>query len=179
MHDKTFEIRSERAADTPALAKLSETAFGPGRFTRTAYRIREGVAPVAALSLTGWIDGALMAGIRFTPVTVGGKNRSLLLGPLVVDPAFANQGFGKALVGEGLAKAKQAGYRLVLLVGDLPYYGRFGFVAVPVGKITLPGPVDPNRLLACELEPGSLAAAQGLVLGEVGASAPLDTSRAQ
>ena len=163
-----FTIQLEQASDEPQLAKLSESAFGPGRFTRTAYRIREGVTPVAALSLTGWLDGCLVGGVRFTPLNVGGKTGALLLGPLVVDPAFKGQGYGRSLVDSGLTRAREAGYTLVLLVGDMPYYGRFGFQQVPFGQITLPGPVDPRRLLAFELQPGALSRYQGMVKGENG-----------
>ena len=166
MPNNEFIITPEQAADGPALSKLSANAFGPGRFVRTAYRIREGVPPVAELCLTGRLDGGLIAGIRFTSITIGGENSALLLGPLVVDPRYGGKGYGKALMGQGLAKAKAAGYRLVVLVGDLPYYERFGFQQVPVGQIVLPGPVDPHRLLACELSEGALASANGLVLGE-------------
>lgn len=167
MSSSHFEIRLEDETDSEALALLSAVAFGPGRFTRTAYRIREATPPLAALCLTGWLDGTLIASIRFTPVTVGASRGALLLGPLVVDPAHNGQGYGKALVREGLIRARDLGYQLVLLVGDLSYYGRFGFVPVPYGQITLPGPVDPLRLLACELEPGSLAASRGPVHGLV------------
>jgi predicted N-acetyltransferase YhbS len=159
----TFEIRHETAADEAALSKLSAEAFGPGRFARSAYRVREGVPPVSALSLTGWLDGRLVGGIRFTAVRVGEAEASLLLGPLVVDPAVKGKGYGKVLVGEGLARAKDKGFSLVLLVGDMPYYGRFGFAPVDPGKITLPGPVDPARLLAHELVPGVLQSAAGQI----------------
>jgi predicted N-acetyltransferase YhbS len=159
----TFEIRPETAADAPALSQLSADAFGPGRFARSAYRVREGVPPVAALSLTGWLDGRLVGGIRFTAVRIGAAEGGLLLGPLVVDPEVKGQGYGKALVGEGLVRARGEGFGLVLLVGDMPYYGRFGFAAVPPGKIALPGPVDPARLLAHELVPGALEGMTGPV----------------
>jgi predicted N-acetyltransferase YhbS len=158
-----FEIRIETAADAPALSKLSAEAFGPGRFARTAYRVREGVPPIAPLSLTGWLDGALVGGVRFTAVRLGERDGGALLGPLVVDPAVKGKGYGKALVGEGLTRAKAQGFGLVLLVGDMPYYGRFGFAPVAPGKITLPGPVDPGRLLAVELAPGALEGAAGQV----------------
>ncbi|MFD0986639.1 GNAT family N-acetyltransferase [Methyloligella solikamskensis] len=174
MPNNEFIITPEQAADTPALSKLSANAFGPGRFARTAYRIREGVAPVAELCLTGRRDDELIAGIRFTAISIGGESGALLLGPLVVDPRFSGKGYGKALVQEGLSKAKAAGHRLVILVGDLPYYGRFGFQQVPVGQIVLPGPVDPHRLLACELAEGALASANGLVLGEPAEGAALE-----
>ena len=159
----TFEIRLETAADAPALSTLSAQAFGPGRFARTAYRVREGVPPVPALSLTGWLDGRLVGGIRFTAVRIGEGDGGALLGPLVVDPQVKGKGYGKALVGEGLVRARGEGFSLVLLVGDMPYYARFGFAPVAPGKITLPGPVEPARLLAVELAPGALEGAAGQI----------------
>jgi predicted N-acetyltransferase YhbS len=163
MHAPNFQIRDENEKDEAALSQLSAQAFGPGRFGRTAYRIREGVAPVSPLSLTAWLDDRLVGGIRFTAVTIGGEGSDLLLGPLVVDPVHKGKGYGKALAAEGLARAGTQGFRLVVLVGDMPYYGRFGFVQVPPGQIRLPGPVDPARLLALELVPGALGNATGLV----------------
>jgi predicted N-acetyltransferase YhbS len=163
MHAPNFQIRDENEKDEAALSQLSAQAFGPGRFGRTAYRIREGVAPVSWLSLTAWLDDRLVGGIRFTAVTIGAEESALLLGPLVVDPVHKGKGYGKALVAEGLARAGAQGFRLVVLVGDMPYYGRFGFVPVPPGQIRLPGPVDPARLLALELVPGALSNATGLV----------------
>lgn len=141
MHSLSFQIRHEGEDDAQSLSVLSAQAFGPGRFARTAYRVREGMAPVASLSLTGWLDRRLVAGIRFTAVSIGEEGRALLLGPLVVDPAHKGKGYGKALVSEGLARARAEGFRLVVLVGDMPYYGRFGFMPVPHRQITLPGPV--------------------------------------
>lgn len=159
----SFYIQPENENDEILLSDLSAQAFGPGRFARTAYRVREGVAPIASLSLAGWLDGGLVGGIRFTAVTVGREERALLLGPLVVHPAHKGNGYGQALAREAIARARAQGFRLVVLVGDMPYYGRLGFLPVPPGQITLPGPVDPNRLLALELQPGSLAGASGLV----------------
>lgn len=163
MHSSGFEIRNEAEGDDPALSQLSAQAFGPGRFARTAYRVREGIPPVSALGLTGWLDGRLVGGIRFTALTIGAEKKALLLGPLVVHPAHKGSGFGKALAEEGITRARGRGFRLVVLVGDMPYYGRFGFVPVPPGQIALPGPVDPARLLALELVPGALRGAAGLV----------------
>lgn len=159
----TFDIRIETAADATALSKLSAEAFGPGRFARTAYRVREGVPPIAPLCLTGWLDDGLVGGVRFTAIKMGAREGGALLGPLVVDPAVKGKGYGKALVSEGLTRAKTHGFGLVLLVGDMPYYGRFGFAPVTPGKITLPGPVDPGRLLAVELQPGMLESVGGQV----------------
>jgi predicted N-acetyltransferase YhbS len=163
MQPANFHIRHEEESDAQALSALSAQAFGPGRFARTAYRIREGEPPVASLSLTAVIGERLVGSIRFTAVRVGEEANALLLGPLVVDPGQTGNGYGSALIKEGLARARTEGFILVLLVGDMPYYGRFGFKPVPPGQITLPGPVDPARLLALELAPGALAAATGMV----------------
>ena len=105
----------------------------------------------------------MIGGIRFTEVRIWQAGNVLLLGPLVVDPAYKGNGYGRALVQEGLTRARAQGFALVLLVGDMPYYARFGFVPVPPGQITLPGPVDPARLLVLELSPGALAGAVGQV----------------
>ena len=160
-----FLIRLETDGDAPALSQLSADAFGPGRFARSAYRVREGIPPFKALSLVGWREQRLVGGIRFTAISIGETSDAALLGPVVVDPAEKGQGFGRALVEEGLKRAKAEGFALVLLVGDMPYYGRFGFTPVRPGQVTLPGPVDPARLLALEFVPGALAAASGQVKG--------------
>lgn len=165
MSSSRFEIRLETDGDAQILSQLSAEAFGPGRFTRSAYRVREGVRPVKSLCLCGLLDRKLVGGIRFTAIRIGASEGAALLGPLVVDPAVKGKGYGKALVGDGLARARAEGFSLVLLVGDMPYYGRFGFQPVPPGQITLPGPVDPARLLAVELIPGALAGAAGAVKG--------------
>jgi predicted N-acetyltransferase YhbS len=158
--------RPVTAADLPTISALHDKVFGPGRFTRTAYRVREGTAPVSSYCRAAMLGERLIAAVRFTPIRIGRANGALLLGPLAVHPDFAGQGFGKRLIAEGMEAAKAAGVRLVLLVGDEPYYGRFAFHPVPIGQITLPGPVDPQRLLAAELVPGALAEMHGLVSGE-------------
>jgi predicted N-acetyltransferase YhbS len=160
-----LHIRPETDSDAPALSQLSADAFGPGRFARSAYRVREGIPPVKALSLVACRNERLVGGIRFTAIRIGETNGAALLGPVVVDPAEKGQGFGRALVEEGLKRARDEGFALVLLVGDMPYYGRFGFTPVSPGQVTLPGPVDPARLLALELIPGALASASGQVKG--------------
>lgn len=160
-----LKICLKTEADTKALSQLAADAFGPGRFARSAYRVREGVPPVAALCLAGWLAEELVGGIRFTAIRIGEMENACLLGPVIVAPGRKGNGFGKELVEEGIARAKQEGFGLVLLVGDMPYYGRFGFKPVPPGKIILPGPVDPARLLALELVPGTLEHASGKVEG--------------
>ena len=155
-------IRPAGPDDSAGIAALHERAMGPGRFARTAYRVREAargaVSPFCRVCL---LDGRLVAAVRFTEAVVGGKAGVLLLGPLAVDPAFANQGHGRGLVARALEEARAAGVALVVLVGDEPYYARLGFRRVPRGQIVLPGPVDPERLLAAELVPGSLAGFSG------------------
>jgi predicted N-acetyltransferase YhbS len=165
MSSAIFEIRLENGGDAPTLSELSAQAFGPGRFARSAYRVREGIPPVRTLCLCGELDGKLIGGIRFTAIRIGETEGAALLGPLVVDPAEKGKGYGRALVEEGLARARAEGFALVILVGDMPYYARFGFKPVSPGQIVLPGPVDPARLLALELAPSALAGVKGVVKG--------------
>jgi predicted N-acetyltransferase YhbS len=165
-------VRPALTKDSAEIAALHVHAFGPGRFARTAYRLREGTAEFSPFCRVCRIDGQLVAAVRFTPILIGGRGGALLLGPLAVDPAFANQGYGRGLVGEALEAAHGAGISLVLLVGDEPYYARLGFRRVPRGQITLPGPVDPARLLVVELVPGALAGYSGLVGADRAALSP-------
>ena len=104
--------------------------------------------------------------MRFTPILIGGKGGALLLGPLAVDPAFANQGHGRGLVATALEAARSADLALVVLVGDEPYYARLGFKRVPHGQIVLPGPVDPDRLLAVELVPSAVGSFSGVITSD-------------
>lgn len=147
-------------ADEAQIEKLDERAFGPGRFARTAYRLREGVPADLSLSFVARVGTLLVGANRMTPILVD-STPALLLGPLTVEPAFRSQGVGETLVKHSLDAARAAGHGLVLLVGDEDYYARLGFSPVPRGKIVMPGPVDPDRLLCCELRPGALAAASG------------------
>jgi predicted N-acetyltransferase YhbS len=156
-------IRPEQAGDLPAIRLLHDEAFGPGRFAKTAYRVREGAPAVAGLSLVAHFGTHLAGSIRFTAIRIGGRDRALLLGPLAVHKQFAGHRCGLRLMEEGLRLAREHHFRLVILVGDLPYYRKVGFAPVPMGQIRLPGPVDYARLLAAELEPGALADYHGLV----------------
>jgi predicted N-acetyltransferase YhbS len=160
MSELPLVLELETPDDAEAIQRLNERVFGPGRFARTAYRIRERVDPDRSLSFVARV-GTLMVGANaMTPIIVG-EARALLLGPLIVEPVFRSQGIGEALVVRSLEAAKAAGWTLVILVGDEPYYARVGFHCVPAGRIVLPGPVDPGRLLYCELEAGALDAAVG------------------
>jgi predicted N-acetyltransferase YhbS len=150
--------------DAEPIERLNERVFGPGRFVRAAYRIRETTPPHPALSFVARVGTLLVGASAMTPVAIGGAS-ALLLGPLIVEPVFRSQGVGEALVKRSLEAAKAAGWRLVVLVGPESYYGRMGFRRVPEGQIYLPGPVDPTRLLYCELEPGALTAAKGAARG--------------
>jgi predicted N-acetyltransferase YhbS len=156
-------VRPAKPQDSADIRALHARAFGPGRFARTAYRLREGTAELSPFCRVCRIDGQLAAALRFTPILIGGKGGALLLGPLAVHPDFANQGHGRGLVATALEAARCAGIALVVLVGDEPYYARLGFKRVPHGQIVLPGPVDPDRLLAVELAPGALGSFSGLI----------------
>ncbi|WP_299472751.1 N-acetyltransferase [uncultured Roseibium sp.] len=146
MKQTTWVIRLEDAADNTAIEDLQAEAFGPGRFARTAFRIRENVPHRTDLSFVGLVGSHIAGSIRLSPVLIGDAE-GLLLGPLTVSPDFKNRGLGKALMRTAMDAAALAGDKVVLLVGDAPYYGPFGFQQVPLGHIALPGPVDPARLL--------------------------------
>ena len=158
-------IRLQTPDDYAALAELNERAFGPGRFARTAYRVREGAMRDARLNFCADLCGEIIGSVDFTPVAIGGVSGALLLGPLIIADNHKNQGHGLRLMLDGLGRARELDYRLVILVGDLPYYARAGFGATPLDHIVFPGPVDPARILHVELVPGALEAYRGLVRG--------------
>jgi predicted N-acetyltransferase YhbS len=162
MTELTLDVTPLTPADLPQIEKLDERAFGPGRFTRTAYRLREGVGPVPALSFVARVGKFLVGANIMTPIACGGAP-ALLLGPLTVEPAFRSRGIGERLIRQSLEAARAQGHRLVILVGDEPYYRRFGFKRVPMGCILLPGPVDPARVLTCELVDGAFEGVRGPV----------------
>lgn len=155
-------ILSETADDAEAIDRLNERTFGPGRYAKTAYRIREGVSHLLDLSFTARIGTLLVGSIRLSPIRIG-TAPALLLGPLTVEPPFRDQGIGKTLITRALDEARNKGYRLVVLVGDEPYYGKAGFKRIPKGQATMPGPVDPARLLVAELVDGAFAGVTGAI----------------
>jgi len=150
--------------ETPAhddeIDLINDEAFGPGRFARAAYKIREGGPHDRALSFVAKAGDLVVGSVRLTPIAAG-AGRGHMLGPLAVRPAFKSAGIGRTLVALSMDAARRAGSPLVMLVGDAPYYGPLGFVRVPANQIQMPRPVDPQRLLACELQAGSLAKLQG------------------
>jgi predicted N-acetyltransferase YhbS len=158
MANLTLTLAPQTAADLAAIERLNERAFGPGRYARSAYRLREGVEPDASLSFVARVGTFLVGANQMTPIRCG-DTPALLLGPLTVDPAFRSGGIGEALVTCSLDAARA----LVLLVGDLPYYARMGFAPVPEGQLALRGPVDPARLLYLELVAGAFAGVTGTV----------------
>ena len=149
--------------DLPSISALHARVFGPGRFARTAYRVREGHGSRSRFCRVALSGARLVAALRFTEIAIGGRAGALLLGPLAVDPDYAGLGFGRRLIAEGLADARDRGQRLVVLVGDLPYYGRFGFKPVPPGQIQFPGPVNPARILVAELAEGAADSYRGAI----------------
>jgi predicted N-acetyltransferase YhbS len=156
-------LASERAAHTPAIERLLDDAFGPERWQKTCQRLRDGQAPLDGLSLVALADDELVGTVRLWPIVAGGC-RAALLGPLAVDVAWRNHGIGGKLMRGAARRARESGERAILLVGDAPYYGRFGFTADLTRDLRLPGPVDPARFLARELVPGALAGANGFVV---------------
>jgi predicted N-acetyltransferase YhbS len=157
----TLRIRAETPEDHEHVEDLGAKAFGPGRFARAAFRLREGVPPEAELSFVALMKNGkgveeLVGSVRLTRIMIGGAP-ALVLGPLVVVPSRKGIGIGRELMNRALHEAREQGHRLIILVGDHPYYAKFGFHPVPAGRITLPGPADPRRILYCELEPDSLA----------------------
>jgi predicted N-acetyltransferase YhbS len=165
MNDISLTILPENAADAEAVARLHERTFGPGRYAKTAYRLREQVAHSIDLSFTARIGTLLVGSVWLTPIRIG-ETKALLLGPLTVEPAFRERGIGQALIARALKEAAAKGHRLVVLVGDEPYYGKSGFKQIPPGRLTMPGPVDPARLLVAELADGAFEGVSGRVRAE-------------
>ena len=172
MPDLAITILPETADDALAIERLHERTFGPGRYARTAYRIREGIGHDPALSYIARVGTLLVGSLRLSPVRIG-DTPALLLGPLTIEPPFRDRGIGMALMQRALADAKERGHRLVILVGDEPYYARVGFKRVPRGRVKMPGPVDPARLLVTELADGAFEGVSGAVRPDWAAGEPV------
>jgi predicted N-acetyltransferase YhbS len=157
-------IRAEIPPDIPARERLLDRAFGKARHRKTSARLRDGRLPADGLAYSAVSkSGRLIGSIRLWDVLAGSAGTSLLLGPLAVDGQHKGRGIGAALMRHALAEAERLGHASVILVGDAPYYGRFGFRPEPVQDLHLPGPVDRSRFLGLELIPGALDGAEGLV----------------
>ncbi|MBV9419712.1 MAG: N-acetyltransferase [Alphaproteobacteria bacterium] len=150
----TWTIRPERPEDAPLVEALNEAAFGPGRFAKSAYRLREGVSQVEELAFVAIERKKLRGSVRFWPVMIGG-HPALMLGPLAVQSDQRGKGIGVALMERALDEARKRGHEVVILVGDEPYYARVGFSKLPPGRIRFPGPVDQSRILGLSLKAGA------------------------
>jgi len=158
-----FAIRSERASDVPARESLLDACFGANRRLRTCQRLRDGRAPAEGLAFSAVRRGRLVGTIRLWHVGAGGVP-ALVLGPLAVDPSFRKLGVAAALMKQALAAARARGHGAVVLLGDAPYYARFGFSDLKTGELSLPGPFERDRLLGLELREGALDGAWGMIV---------------
>lgn len=158
-----FAIRAERAGDVAARETLLDACFGSNRHLRTCQRLRDGRMPSHGLAFTATHRGALIGTVRLWDADAGGC-RALVLRPLAVDPHSRALGVGAALMRHALGKAKRLGHGAVVLLGDAPYYARFGFSAELAAKLALPGPFERERLLGLEFTQGALGGANGLIV---------------
>lgn len=156
-------VVAETAEYAQAIEAVTDQAFGPGRRARPSYRLRDGTAPITELGCVALMDDEVVGTLRFWAVTIADGPKTLLLGPLAIHPDHQNQGIGRALMAAGLGKALEHGWEAVLLVGDEPYYQRFGFSREAAQGLTMDGLDDPDRLLGLELTHGALAGASGPV----------------
>lgn len=155
-------ISKELPTHATAIENLAGEIFGPGRFARAAFRLREGVDSEADLSFVAMLHNELVGSVKLTRIMISDEP-SLLLGPLMVSNKMRNIGLGRELMNRAIFAVKEAGHSSVLLVGDLAYYKKFGFDQVKYGTISLPGPADPDRILICNLDQKSNDQFQGKV----------------
>jgi predicted N-acetyltransferase YhbS len=172
-----INIRPETRRDVAAREALLDASFGPARSAKTAQRLREDRLPADHLAFVACRNGEVIGTVRLWNVCAGPGRPALLLGPLAVARECRNTGIGAALVRHALAAASARGHGAVLMVGDAPYYGRFGFSSEKTGTLWLPGPYERERLLACELRPGALDGARGLVSATGRTAAPVRVVR--
>ncbi|GJM01682.1 MAG: N-acetyltransferase [Rhodomicrobium sp.] len=158
-------IKKPITSITPLMVELFNEIIGPGRFARTAYRIREQAQSDESFGFNLYDEDKLVGTISFTPLLIGGKKGACLLGPLAIYEAYRGNDLGLELIKDGMKEAVKRGQNLTILVGDLDYYKRGGFKPIPQGQLTMPGPVDPCRLLAYEMEEGALESYKGVVSG--------------
>jgi predicted N-acetyltransferase YhbS len=158
-----LEIRAEKASDVVAREALLDACFGENRHARTCQRLRDGHAPAEGLAFSAMAEGHLVGTLRLWHVSAGGIP-ALVLGPLAVEASSRKLGVGTALMDHALAAATARGHRAVILLGDAPYYARFGFSAEKMAGLSLPGPFERDRLLGLELAAGALDGAGGMII---------------
>jgi predicted N-acetyltransferase YhbS len=166
-----IQIRQERHADHDPRELLLDRAYGPARFTKCSARLREDRLPAAGLAFVATDEGHIVGSVRLWDVSAGPGRDAILLGPLAVAPEHQGNGIGGKLMKHAIAAARMRGHGAILLVGDAPYYGRFGFSAEKTGLLWMPGPYQQDRLLALELSAGALDGARGMI-GATGRLAP-------
>ncbi|MFP7673771.1 GNAT family N-acetyltransferase [Marivita sp. S0852] len=156
-----FTLNPETEQDWWEVEALYDLCFAPGREALSSYRLRDAAEPVRALSRVARDDQGILGGaIRYWPVQVGDA-KSLLLGPIAVHPTAQGEGLGGALIRDSVDQARNDGWERVLLVGDAPYYQRFGFQ--PLSGVLMPPPTNPARVLGLALQPGAWDVVQGPV----------------
>jgi predicted N-acetyltransferase YhbS len=155
-------LHQETAQDFHAREALLDLSFGQERWRKTCERLRENRLPAEGLAFAAQKNGRLVGTLRFWSIAAG-EHDALLLGPIAIDPSLRSCGLGGRMIRHGLFTARALGHGAVLLVGDAPYYQRFGFSRDGAENLELPGPVDLARFLALELQPGALDGARGLV----------------
>ncbi|MEM7189513.1 MAG: N-acetyltransferase [Pseudomonadota bacterium] len=167
-----FRLMQERPVDGPEVEWLLDLAFAPGRGALSSYQLRDGVDPIAELSIVARDEYDVVAGcIRYWPVAIGAAcDPALLLGPIAVHPTRQGEGLGALLIGESLSRAEAKGWVRVLLIGDEPYYRRFGFENALTRRLDFPKPFNPDRFLGRALRPGAFENCDGLVQKSIRAS---------
>lgn len=172
-----IKITQEHIKDVEAREALLDICFGDSRFAKTSERLREDRLPARGLALIARDGGRVVGTVRLWHVSAGPGRAALMLGPLAVDPSRQGEGVGARLMEEAIDRAKTLGHKAILLVGDAPYYARFGFSTEKTQALWLPGPVDRARFLALELQAGALDGAAGLVqaTGELAPQPDLQT----
>ena len=158
-----ISIRKERPPDVAAREALLDEAFGKRRWRKSSQRLRDGRLPAEGLAFIATDGDRLIGTARLWTLAIGTGEQALLLGPVAVAADCRNRGIGAALVRRAIAAARRLGHRAIVLVGDAPYYNRFGFSAEKTAGLRMPGPFERHRLLALELAPGALDGACGLL----------------
>jgi predicted N-acetyltransferase YhbS len=167
-----FAIRAEKVSDVAAREALLDACFGENRHLRTCQRLRDGRAPAEGLAFSAMAEGRLVGTLRLWHVSAGGIP-ALMLGPLAVEASSRKFGAGTALMDHALAAATTRGHRAVILLGDAPYYARFGFSPEKMAELSLPGPFERDRLLGLELAADALDGACGMIVATGAKATPV------